>query len=117
MPEATEEASWIGTRWQVRGRSFAHLLRVADGQPPAYARAAGTDGPATLLMLRSSDPAFFEHAGPPYLYAGFGRDEVGIVLEGTIDVRELVELLTDSYRERAPRSLVSRLPQGTTDPL
>ena len=49
LPEAYEEEAWVGTRWRVKGKTFAHVIAIADGWPGAYARAAGTDGPATVL--------------------------------------------------------------------
>jgi hypothetical protein len=48
LPEAYEEQAWVGTRWRVRTRTFAHVLTVDAGWPPAYARAAATDGPVTV---------------------------------------------------------------------
>jgi hypothetical protein len=49
LPEAHEELAWVGTRWCVRKRNFAHVLPIDAGWPPAYARAAGSDGPVTVL--------------------------------------------------------------------
>ena len=53
LPEVVEEAAWVGTRWRVRGKTFAHVLSIDEGWPPAYARAAATNGPAVVLMFRS----------------------------------------------------------------
>ena len=47
LPEVQEEEAWVGTRWVIRKKNFAHVLTIDSGWPPAYARAAGTDGPAT----------------------------------------------------------------------
>ena len=57
LPEARQEDAWVGTRWRVRTKTFAHVLVVADGWPPAYARAAGIDGPATVLTFRAAVPS------------------------------------------------------------
>lgn len=54
FPEAHEERAWVGTRWMIRTKNFAHALVIDAGRPPAYARAAGTDGPVTVLTFRSS---------------------------------------------------------------
>src|SRR3954453_1786610 len=56
LPETHEEDAWVGVRWKVRGNTFAHLLEVLEGRPEAFARAAGTDGPATVLTFRSEEP-------------------------------------------------------------
>lgn len=54
FPEAHEEQAWLGTRRMIRKKNFAHVSFVDSGWPPAYARTAGTDGPATVLTFRSS---------------------------------------------------------------
>ena len=53
LPEAHEEQAWVGTRWRIRKETFAHVLMIADGWPPVYARAAGTDGPVCVLTFQS----------------------------------------------------------------
>ena len=49
------------------------------------------------------------HAGHPYVYAGWGRDVVGLVLDGDTDWDEVTELLTESYCVLAPQKLVALL--------
>jgi len=34
LPEAREEDAWVGTRWRVRTKTFAHVLTVDAGWPP-----------------------------------------------------------------------------------
>ena len=41
FPEAYEERAWVGTRWRIRTKTFAHVLVVVDGRPESYARAVG----------------------------------------------------------------------------
>jgi hypothetical protein len=107
LPEAYEEEAWVGTRWRVRTRTFAHVLVIAAGWPPAYARAAATDGPATVLTFRSSGSELdaLRNAGPPFFAPRWRADEVGLVLEGAIDWGEIAELLTESYCVLAPKQL------------
>ena len=111
LPETQEQAAWVGVRWRVRHPTFAHLLVVADGKPQGHAKAAGTDGPVTVLTFRApaSEIEAYGTMGAPYFYAGFGRDVVGLVIDDDTDWDEVEELITDSYRELAPRMLVSRL--------
>lgn len=110
LPEAVEEQAWVGTRWRVRGRTFAHVLAVESGWPPAYARAAGTDGPVNVLTFRSSgaefDPRSFDR--PPYFRPGWWPDIVGMVVDADTDVDwdEVAAHLIESYRLLAPRKLV-----------
>ena len=49
LPEAYEEPAWVGTRWRIRKRTFAHVLTVDSGWPPAYARAAASNGPIIVM--------------------------------------------------------------------
>jgi hypothetical protein len=113
LPEAREEEAWVGTRWRVGKDTFAHVLGVREGWPPAYARAAGTDGPAVVLTFRSSGPelAALAGSGPPYFTPPWHPQVVGVVLAtaGAPDEGELAELLTESYCLLAPRRLVERV--------
>lgn len=111
LPDAYEELAWTGVRWRVRTRTFAHLLHLHDGRPQSHARALGHDGPATVLTFRTppSEVQAFASMGEPYFYGGWGREVVGLVLDHDTDWSEVDELLTDSYRELAPRKLVARL--------
>ncbi len=114
LPEAYEEQAWVGTRWRIRTRTFAHVLVVDSGWPPAYARAAATNGPATLLTFRSSGPELdaLRRAGHPYFAPVWRKDEVGMVLDPPIDWDEVAELLETAYRITAPKRLVRLLDLG-----
>jgi hypothetical protein len=107
LPETYEEQAWVGTRWRVRGKTFAHVLVIESGWPPVYARAAGTDGPATVLMFRSSGPELdvLRGTGLPFFAPVWRADEVGLVLGPDVDWEEVTELVTDSFCLQAPKSL------------
>jgi YjbR len=107
LPEAYEETAWAGTRWMVRKRTFAHAVMIDGGWPPAYARAAGSDGPCAVLMFRSSGPelAALHRAGPPFFAPPWRADEVGRMLDDPVDWDEVAELVTESYCVRAPARL------------
>ena len=45
LPDVVEEDAWVGTRWRIRTKTFAHVVPIEDGRPDAYATAAGTAGP------------------------------------------------------------------------
>jgi len=111
LPETHEQAAWVGVRWRIRNHTFAHLLVVADGKPQAHARAVGLHGPVTVLSFRApaSEVDAYASMCHPYFYGGWGRDFVGIVLDDATDWDEVEELLTDSYRVMAPRTLIARL--------
>ena len=111
LPEAHEEEAWVGMRWRIRTKTFAHVLAIRDGWPPAYARAAGTDGPADVLMFRSSGPELdaLRAGGHPFFAPVWRTDEVGLVLGEGVDWAEVAELLTESYCLLAPRALAARV--------
>lgn len=107
LPETVEEAAWVGTRWRIRTSTFAHVLVVDGGWPPAYARAAGTDGPVTVVMFRSAGPELdaLRGAGHPFFGPPWRADEVGLALGADTDWDEVAELLTESYCVLAPAFL------------
>ncbi len=111
LPDVREEEAWVGTRWRVRTKTFAHVLAIADGWPPAYARAASTDGPATVLTFRSRGPELeaLGAVGPPFFRPVWHPEAVGMVLTDEVDWDEIAELLTESYCTLAPPALVSRV--------
>jgi hypothetical protein len=107
LPEVTEESAWTGVRWCVSRKNFAHVLNIDAGWPPAYAKAASTDGPACVLTFRLSESrcaaARFRNA--PYFRPVWFPNIAGVVIDRATDWDEIDELLRDSYRELAPRKL------------
>jgi hypothetical protein len=108
LPDVYEEPAWVGTRWRIRKRTFAHVLVVDSGRPPAFARAAADDGPIIVITFRSPVPelAALSRAGPPFFRPAWGSDVVGMVLGEDVDWDEVAELLTESYCVLAPKKLV-----------
>ncbi len=113
LPQAYEEPAWVGTRFMIRKRNFAHLVSIEDHWPPAYARAAGGD--ALVVTFRASDMLrdVLRDAGPRYFVADWGTKwgtkVVGMKLEGRIDWHEVETLVVESYRLLAPRNLAAKL--------
>jgi predicted DNA-binding protein (MmcQ/YjbR family) len=107
LPEAYQEQAWVGTRWRIRKRTFAHVLTVQDGQPPSYARAADNDDLITVLTFQSSgqELAVLSSAGHPFFKPPWSPTIVGMVLTDDTDWDEVAELLTESYCCVAPRKL------------
>jgi hypothetical protein len=114
LPESYEEQAWVGTRWRIRSRTFAHLIVVEGGWPKAYSRAAGTQGPANVLTFRSAgmELGALRTIGHPYFAPPWREDEIGLVLDGTLDWAEVTELLIESYRVLAPANLSRLLEAG-----
>jgi len=59
LPDAYQEEAWVGERWRVRGRTFAHVLPIEAGRPEAYSRAVGSPGPHVVMTFRA-DPEELE---------------------------------------------------------
>jgi hypothetical protein len=99
LPDAYEERAWVGTRWMVRKKTFAHVLGIEfDGEPAQVVltfRAAADE----LEVLRS--------AGSPFYALGWGRDAMGMVLDERTDWAEVRELMTESYCVMAPKKLIA----------
>lgn len=101
---AYEEQAWVGTRWMVRKRNFAHVVAIAEGYPAAYARAAGSDGPLVVLTFRATDMLrdVLRDAGPRFFVPRWGTlwgtKVVGIKLAGRVDWAEVKTLLSESHR-------------------
>ena len=101
LPDAYEEQAWVGTRWRVRQRTFAHVLGVVVDDV----------GPTVMLSFRSTGDELetLRRAGPPFHLLGWGRDAMGMALDDDTDWDEVVELMTESYVVMAPQKLVALL--------
>ena len=99
LPDAYEQRAWVGTRWMVRKRTFAHVLGV------------GLDGadPVTVLAFRSAGEELevLRRAGHPFVPLGWGRDAMGMVLGDDTDWDEVAELVVESYCVHAPKKLIA----------
>jgi hypothetical protein len=109
LPEAYEEPAWIGTRWRIRQRTFAHVYTIEADHPMAPSRPEATDEPVCLLTFRSPGDEIeaLVTSGHPFAKADWGVDVVRMVLDGGIDWTEVAELLTESYRLLAPKRLAA----------
>jgi len=104
LPGAYEERAWVGVRFMVRKRNFAHAVPITSGWPPAYARAADSDGPLVVLTFRTSATLrdVLREAGPRFFVPAWGTlwgtKVVGLKLSPATDYHEVAELLTESHR-------------------
>ena len=91
--------------------TFAHVLDVEEGWPPAYARAVRADGPVTVLTFWSAGPELdaLANAGHPFFKPPWSPSVIGMALEAGADWEEIAELLTESYCVQAPKKLVAQL--------
>jgi hypothetical protein len=114
LPETHEEPAWIGIRWRVRGRTFAHVYTIDPARHLVYARAVATDDPVCVLSFRSSieDMHALISGGFPFFRAGWGANVVCMVLGDRVDWVEVGELLTESYCQLAPKKLIALIRRG-----
>jgi hypothetical protein len=89
----------------VRKRTFAHVLRVNDGD----------DASVVVLSFRSSGEELevLRRAGHPFFVLGWGRDAMGMVLDDP-DWDEVAELVTESFCMLAPKKLTSLVDRPPT---
>lgn len=109
LPEAHEEQAWVGTRWRIRTKTFAHVLGISDEYPPAYARDAPLVGDAIVLTFRSSGEELhaLANSGLPFYKPCWHPQVVGMIVEPDADWGEITELLTESYCLLAPKRLAA----------
>jgi hypothetical protein len=111
LPEAREEQAWVGTRWRIGKQTFGHLVTIADGYPPVYARVAGTDGPITVLTFQSSGEELdaLSKVGHPFFRPPWRPRIVGMFVDDDTNWDEVAELVTESYCLLAPKRLVHQV--------
>jgi hypothetical protein len=114
LPEASEQRAWAGIRWVVAKKNFAHVLMIDAGYPPAYAKAAGSDGPLCVLTFRAPRPDIeaprFKRS--PFFLPPWFDNIVGMSLDETTDWDDVQHRVIESYRVLAPKRL-----SGTMDGL
>jgi len=121
LPESYEEAAWVGVRWMIRTRNFAHVVAIDGGWPPAYARAAGSDGPVVVLTFRASGMLYdtLRTAGPPFFHAAWGTlwgtKVIGMAIDERVDWDEVAVLVAESYRLLAPKALAAGLAPASSE--
>jgi hypothetical protein len=108
LPETYEEAAWIGVRWRIRKRTFAH---VATLDPDRYARAARAGRPVEVITFRAplAEIPALAASGFPFYRADWGTDVMGMFLGRDTDWAEVGELLADSYCILAPKKLARQV--------
>ena len=114
LPEVTEEQAWVGQRWMVRKKNFAHVLIVDKGYPPTYARVAKvakTDAAICVLTFRTPDEAhaYSEYAQPPYFLPGWWVNIVGVVINEETNWQSIAAHIEGSYRTLAPQRLIEQI--------
>jgi hypothetical protein len=111
LPETREEPAWIGVRWRVRQRTFAHAFTIDPERHPVYARAVSSAEPVCVMQFRCpvDEMQGLVGGGFPFFRAGWGTNVVCVVLGDHVDWTEVAELLTESYCLLAPKKLAAQV--------
>lgn len=114
LPETVEEKAWVGTRWCVRKKNFAHVLMISNGWPPAYVRASGLTGtgsPVCALTFRLAVLALEapRMQRPPFFKPVWWPNIGGMVIDARTDWDEVESLLIESWLALAPKKLAATL--------
>ena len=107
LPETHEQDAWIGVRWRIRQRTFAHLAHVDPRGGSVFGLAARLRSPADVITFRSSGAELdaLVHSGLPFYKPDWSPQVIGMVLDGDTDWEEVAELMTESYCLMAPKKL------------
>jgi hypothetical protein len=107
LPESHEQDAWIGVRWRIRQRTFAHLAHVDPRGGSVFGLAARLGRPADVMTFRSSGAELdaLVHSGLPFYKPDWSPTVVGLVLGHDTDWDEVAELVADSYCLMAPKKL------------
>jgi hypothetical protein len=111
LPETYEETAWIGVRWRIRKRTIAHVYTPDPERHLDYPRQLIAGEPPTIMTFRvpADDLLGLTGSGFPFFRAGWGHNVAGAFLGDHTDWTEIVELLTDSYCEMAPKFLIAQV--------
>jgi hypothetical protein len=104
LPEAHEVEAWGAPTFRVKNKLFAMYADPNDhhggGRPAVWVKAAPGN---QQLMIAANPERFFS---PPYV----GKSGwVGIWLDRSPDWKEVTELLRDSWRMTAPKTLLKKV--------
>ncbi|WP_372734105.1 MmcQ/YjbR family DNA-binding protein [Nocardioides sp.] len=114
LPEVHQEQAWTGVRWRIRARTFAHVMVSQEGYESAYRDATGQAAPTTVLTFHATGEELLAltNSGLPFYKPTWSPTVMGMVLDENTDWTEVGELVTDSYRSRAPQRLVRLLDES-----
>lgn len=101
-PAASERETWGHPNFRVKEKMFVIVGRTDDGQTTVTMKAPPGE---QELLLATGHPFFM----PPYVGS---KGWIGVHLDGETDWDEIAELIDDSYRTVAPKSLATRVDEA-----
>lgn len=111
LPEAYEEEAWTGFRWRIRARTFTHVMVAQPGFESSFRDITGVADPTVVLTFHAAGDELLAltHAGLPFYKPPWSPTILGMVVDDHTDWEETAELVTESYRIRAPQKLARML--------
>ena len=116
LPETYEEDAWTGIRWRIRAKTFAHVMVAQADFESSFRDVTGVADPTTILTFRATGDELLAlvHAGMPFYKPPWSPTIVGMVIDEVTDWDEVADLVKESYRVSAPKTL-ARLLDGAAD--
>ncbi len=107
LPETYEQDAWIGVRWRIRQRTFAHLAHVDPRGGSVFGLAARLGSPADVITFRSTGAELeaLVRSGLPFYKPDWSPHVIGMVVDDETDWDEVAELVAESYCLMAPKKL------------
>lgn len=114
LPGAYEEDAWTGVRWRVRAKTFAHVMVAQTGFESSFRDVTGIVDATTVLTFQATGDEVLAlvTVGLPFYKPSWSPTVVGMVVDGDTDWVEVADLVTESYRLRAPLKLARLLTEA-----
>ncbi len=104
FPDAAEHTTWGHPTFRVRKKIFA-TFGVSEDEPPVHTMAMKAAPGEQRMLLAVGAPFFY----PKYIGS---KGWIGVVVGDDTDWVEIAELVEESYRAIAPKTLVRRLDES-----
>lgn len=105
FPEAVEVETWGIPTFRIRNKMFVTAGWDEEAKDPVVRLSMKTAPGEQQALLAEGHPFFY----PSYVGS---KGWIGVIVDQGTDWTEITELVEESYRETAPKSLVKQLDQG-----
>jgi hypothetical protein len=102
LPEAECADNGVGYVLRIRRRSFGTLVAVVSAD-------TGATQPLLVVLADREERSALLAIGHPYFRPPTMGSRIGVLLSAATDRTEIAELITEAYRQVAPKGLVAQL--------
>ena len=102
LPEAECVDNGVGYVFRIRRRSFGTLVAVVSPD-------TGATQPLLVVLADPEERRALLAIGYPYFKPPTMGSRIGVLLSAATDRSEVAELITEAYRQVAPKGLVAQL--------